>query len=93
MNEDNTVRLVIGSAGGTKITTGVAQGIIHNIFLNKDIKTTVDHPRIHHNVCCSWIKIAINYDFLTVIFINTFFSFGQWQYKENAVSTLELSNI
>ncbi|XP_001607488.2 glutathione hydrolase 1 proenzyme [Nasonia vitripennis] len=62
LNEDQTVRLVIGSAGGTKITTGVAQGIINNIILGEDIKTSLEKRRIHHNLWPMAVQIEPGFD-------------------------------
>ena len=50
VNQNKEVILVIGSAGGTKITSGVAQGIVFSLLLHQDLKTALDRPRIHHNV-------------------------------------------
>ena len=43
-------RLVVGGAGGTRITTSVAVIIIKNILLNRDISQSVDDPRLHHQL-------------------------------------------
>ena len=50
MDEKNEVRLVIGGAGGTKITTAVAQIMVLNLWFGYDIKEAVDAYRIHHQV-------------------------------------------
>jgi len=44
------VRLVIGAAGGTKITTATAQAMISNMWLDEDIKTSIDRRRLHHQL-------------------------------------------
>jgi gamma-glutamyltranspeptidase/glutathione hydrolase/leukotriene-C4 hydrolase len=46
----NQVRLAIGAAGGTKITTAVAQAIIRNQWLGEDIKSAIDARRLHHQL-------------------------------------------
>ena len=43
-------RLVLGAAGGTKITTSVALTIINNILLDMDVEKSVDNPRLHHQL-------------------------------------------
>lgn len=44
------VRLVIGAAGGTKITSGVAIGMILNLWAGFNIKEAIDARRLHHQV-------------------------------------------
>lgn len=44
------MRLVIGAAGGTKITSGVAIGMLLNLWSGYNIKETVDARRLHHQV-------------------------------------------
>jgi len=41
-------RLVIGASGGAKITSAIASVAMRNVFMNEDIKTAIDGPRIHH---------------------------------------------
>lgn len=40
--------LVLGASGGSKITTAIASVSMRNLFLNEDIKTAIDGPRLHH---------------------------------------------
>ncbi|XP_011636306.1 glutathione hydrolase 1 proenzyme-like [Pogonomyrmex barbatus] len=44
------VRLVIGAAGGTKITSGVAIGMLLNLWFGYDIKEAIDARRLHHQL-------------------------------------------
>ncbi|XP_011696819.1 PREDICTED: gamma-glutamyltranspeptidase 1-like isoform X2 [Wasmannia auropunctata] len=44
------VRLVIGAAGGSKITSGVAIGLLLNLWLGYDIKEAIDARRLHHQL-------------------------------------------
>ncbi|XP_054262881.1 scoloptoxin SSD14-like isoform X2 [Macrosteles quadrilineatus] len=44
------VRLAIGAAGGTKITTSTALVTILNLWFDKNIKEAIDYPRFHHQL-------------------------------------------
>ncbi|XP_011867582.1 PREDICTED: gamma-glutamyltranspeptidase 1-like [Vollenhovia emeryi] len=48
-HKDN-VRLVIGAAGGSKITSAVAIGMLLNLWFDYDIKEAVDARRLHHQL-------------------------------------------
>ncbi|KAL6446949.1 hypothetical protein ACFW04_001380 [Cataglyphis niger] len=50
VDQHNDVRLVIGAAGGTKITSGVAIGMVLNLWSNYNIKEAVDARRLHHQL-------------------------------------------
>ncbi|TGZ54829.1 Gamma-glutamyltranspeptidase 1 [Temnothorax longispinosus] len=48
VDHKNDVRLVIGAAGGSKITSGVAVGMVLNLWFGYDIKEAIDARRLHH---------------------------------------------
>ncbi|XP_011255278.1 glutathione hydrolase 1 proenzyme [Camponotus floridanus] len=50
VDQNNNVRLVIGAAGGTKITSSVAIGMALNLWFNYDIKEAIDARRLHHQL-------------------------------------------
>jgi len=50
VGDDGNVRLVIGAAGGTKITTSLVIALINNQWLKKNIKDSIDTRRIHHQL-------------------------------------------
>ncbi|KAF6214824.1 hypothetical protein GE061_009567 [Apolygus lucorum] len=53
------VRLAIGSAGGTHITSAVAQVIINHLWFGMSIKQAVDMPRIHHQL----LPMVLKYEY------------------------------
>ncbi|KMQ89853.1 gamma-glutamyltranspeptidase 1 [Lasius niger] len=50
VDQNNDVRLVIGAAGGTKITSGVAIALVLHLWSNYNIKEAVDARRLHHQL-------------------------------------------
>ena len=55
------VKLVIGGAGGTKITTGIAVVAIRHLWFGEDIKKAIDAPRIHHQLFPDEINYEDNF--------------------------------
>ncbi|KAG5896978.1 hypothetical protein JTB14_018493 [Gonioctena quinquepunctata] len=56
------VKMVIGAAGGSKITTSVAQAIMRTLWFGDNIKETVDAPRIHHQL----FPMRVEYEYGTL---------------------------
>lgn len=52
------VLLVVGAAGGTKITSSVAWVALRKLFLDQDIKQAIDARRTHHQL----LPMNLNYE-------------------------------
>ncbi|XP_043255002.1 glutathione hydrolase 1 proenzyme-like isoform X1 [Colletes gigas] len=50
VDERRNVRLIIGAAGGSKITSGVAIGMVLNLWSGYNIKEAIETLRIHHQL-------------------------------------------
>ncbi|XP_055618642.1 glutathione hydrolase 1 proenzyme-like isoform X2 [Toxorhynchites rutilus septentrionalis] len=59
VGKNGEAKLVVGAAGGTKITTAVAMIIMKSLWFNSDIKEAVDTPRIHHQL----IPMSLQYEY------------------------------
>ncbi|KAF7997295.1 hypothetical protein HCN44_005572 [Aphidius gifuensis] len=81
VDDEGQVQLVIGAAGGTKITTSVALAIILNIWKGYNIKEAVDARRLHHQLLPMTIEAEPGFnqsilDYLIGIGHNTTFYSG-----------------
>lgn len=59
VDRDGDVKMVIGAAGGTRITTAVSQVTAKILWMKQTVKEAVDSARIHHQLYPS--KIAYEY--------------------------------
>ncbi|XP_074116138.1 scoloptoxin SSD14-like isoform X1 [Cotesia typhae] len=50
VDSNGDLRMVIGSCGGTKITTSAAFVMARTLWMNNTIKEAIDAPRIHHQL-------------------------------------------
>lgn len=50
LNDDGSVRLVIGAAGGSKITTSVAYVLLQHLYLNETLDDAMKKKRLHHQL-------------------------------------------
>lgn len=56
------VRLVVGAAGGPKITTTVAQIVARTILFEQPLATAVSLPRLHHQLLPQTLEIEQQFD-------------------------------
>lgn len=62
IDSNNNVKLVLGASGGSKIITGVAQVAIKTLWLNKDLKESIDSKRVHHQIYPEKVQIENGFD-------------------------------
>lgn len=62
VDKNGDVRLAVGSAGGTKITTSTALVTMNNLWFGMNIKQAVDHSRFHHQL----LPMQFSYEYGTV---------------------------
>lgn len=60
LDPQGRLRAVLGSPGGPKIITAVAQTILNVIDLGMDVRTAVDAPRVHHQLLPDQIEVENN---------------------------------
>ncbi|CAL1290940.1 unnamed protein product [Larinioides sclopetarius] len=56
INGTGDVRMVVGGAGGTRIITASAMGVIRTLWLGENLKQATDAPRIHHQLFPNYIQ-------------------------------------
>lgn len=64
-DKKGNVKLAISAAGGSKIPTAIATALIRTLWMNQDIKETVDEARIHHQL--SPMEVQYEYGILDQI--------------------------
>lgn len=62
LDQDKNVRLVIGGAGGTVITTSVAFALIEHIIKHKSLSEAINMSRMHHQLLPMEIKCEKGFD-------------------------------
>ncbi|XP_070572020.1 glutathione hydrolase 1 proenzyme-like isoform X2 [Ptychodera flava] len=61
-NKTNKVKLAVGAAGGTKIISATALIALNSLWLQEDIKTAIDKPRIHHQLSPNKLQYEDGFD-------------------------------
>lgn len=62
LNEDGSVRLVIGGAGGSKITTSVGYVLLQHLYLNQTLDVSMKKKRLHHQLAPMSIQYEEGFD-------------------------------
>ena len=65
VSANGEVRLVVGAAGGTKITTAIALTAMNDIWFGMDIKNATDWRRIHHQLIPMELEYEENFNQVT----------------------------
>lgn len=62
LDKNDNVKLILGASGGSKIITAVAQTAIKNLWMNKNIKESIDERRVHHQLYPEYAEIEVGFD-------------------------------
>lgn len=57
IDDDGNVKMLVGAAGGSKITTAVAMAIIKYLVLNESLSESINGGRLHHQLAPMQIDI------------------------------------
>jgi gamma-glutamyltranspeptidase/glutathione hydrolase/leukotriene-C4 hydrolase len=62
LDKEGNVRLIIGGAGGTIITTSVAFALLEHIFKGKSLEEAINMSRMHHQLLPMEVKCEEGFD-------------------------------
>jgi gamma-glutamyltranspeptidase / glutathione hydrolase / leukotriene-C4 hydrolase len=62
LDQKGNVAFMGGGAGGSRITTGTAFVMINNLWLQRDVHTATNLPRIHHQLVPNILYYESNFD-------------------------------
>lgn len=62
VGKDGGVRLIAGAAGGTKITTAVAQVILKHLWFGMELEEAIDDHLLHHQLFPMTVQMEYDYE-------------------------------
>lgn len=62
VDKEGNPRLIVGAAGGTKITTSTLLVILNHIYFNKNLSDALYSPRVHHQLAPMYIEHEASFD-------------------------------
>lgn len=62
VDKDGHPRLIVGAAGGTKITTSVTLVILNNLYFNQSLHDAIHAARVHHQLAPMHVEHEPEYD-------------------------------
>jgi gamma-glutamyltranspeptidase/glutathione hydrolase/leukotriene-C4 hydrolase len=68
IDNKETIRLVLGGSGGMKIITSVAHVALLHLLFNRNIKESIDQPRIHHQLFPNEISFEQTFNQVNILF-------------------------
>ncbi|XP_055844095.1 glutathione hydrolase 1 proenzyme-like [Episyrphus balteatus] len=69
LDKNGNPRMLIGAAGGSMITTAVAQAILKYLVLNWDINDAIQSKRLHHQLAPMLVTYEKNFDDATLKYL------------------------
>lgn len=83
VNDDGTVKMVIGGAGGTRMISASALSMIRMLWLSENVKQATDAPRLHHQLFPNYIEYE---DSFPEVYLDKLRSFGHKLQLESQAS-------
>ncbi|XP_063705472.1 glutathione hydrolase 1 proenzyme-like [Culicoides brevitarsis] len=62
IDKQGNPRLVVGAAGGTKITTSTLLTILNHLYFNQSLEQAVLSPRVHHQLAPMYVQHERDFD-------------------------------
>ena len=61
VDKNDNVKLVLGASGGSRIISAVAQVILKSLWMNADLKTSIDAARLHHQLYPEYLEFEYGF--------------------------------
>lgn len=61
-NKDSGVQMVLGGAGGSRITTATVALLLRYLFFGEDLDTVMNAKRLHHQLAPMWVDYETGFD-------------------------------